>query len=609
METLSLLSYNDVWGDEKLDALKKYGVTAAGTDLALLTGGFSSSQFVSDGKTLKDRANSYYTTAVCDKEKPMIDIGVYCAGTRGVATWAPADSRDLTIRPILHSPSIFSQVYKYKTKGYNGVYEVAYGEYPQYAPDDEMQKKLDVEFRNGNLVKTGKKYSFDETKFNGSKMYELAHPLALPLVKCKEYEYNGKKYIHVKANFTYFILPDQTIELSNGSEYQNGDYVWVEVSPVIWLVDEKTQTLISKRGLLSGIKFCANSKEYVSDFSKTVMKEYLDKYMTNEMLQSAKMMRNRERSEDLKLNEKSEKVNAIIDEISELALFVPNGEAILKRIDELVDNYNKDINNAFGNKKTLELEASDKNTLYLKLVSDLKEILGNFRIKSDKYKVYYEMLEIIDNCLMILNSKNKDLSGFSGEIEQFIIEIKKVAMLFVDDDKLFLDDATKMDELKNIFLEEKGNINEYLKGNNNYGDKCKTIDDFKMIIRKKLHPYLVGLDDAVRKAGTAKKVTGEYAKLVEGINDGDKKDHINRWLADMKKMTLRINEKGNDEEKEKLSKIMKGDIHDGNLDDVLKQVMEKFMKIHRVLLDMEERLQEEKELDNYIVTVNGKSNK
>ena len=68
--------------------------------------------------------------------------------------------------------------------------------------------------------------------------------------------------------------------LSNGVQYRDGDYVWVEVSPVKWLIDDKTGILISKKGLVSGIRFLNKSTNYKGDFSKTEMKEYLDRYMS-----------------------------------------------------------------------------------------------------------------------------------------------------------------------------------------------------------------------------------------------------------------------------------------------------------------------------------------
>lgn len=58
--------------------------------------------------------------------------------------------------------------------------------------------------------------------------------------------------------------------------------IWGEVSPVVWLVDRNTQTLISKYGLLSGIKY--DKEHCYVDFTDTKMKKYLDTYMLPELL-------------------------------------------------------------------------------------------------------------------------------------------------------------------------------------------------------------------------------------------------------------------------------------------------------------------------------------
>lgn len=66
---------------------------------------------------------------------------------------------------------------------------------------------------------------------------------------------------------------------SNGCRYKYGDYVWVEVSPVVWLIDKKTKTLISKRGLVSGV--------YAENFQK-----YLDTYMSKDLFQNVPLLQN-----------------------------------------------------------------------------------------------------------------------------------------------------------------------------------------------------------------------------------------------------------------------------------------------------------------------------
>ena len=97
-----------------------------------------------------------------------------------------------------------------------------------------------------------------------------------------EYIHGGKKYIRVQANMF------DKCQLSNGKRYKDGDFVWVEVSPIVWLIDDDAKKLVSKKGLLAGIRYLANDVRYDGDFSMTEMKVYLDNYMSNDMFQSIK---------------------------------------------------------------------------------------------------------------------------------------------------------------------------------------------------------------------------------------------------------------------------------------------------------------------------------
>lgn len=112
-----------------------------------------------------------------------------------------------------------------------------------------------------------------------------------------EYEYQGKKYICVKANISFVRY-----KLSNGVEYRSGDYVWVEVSPVKWLIDDRTGILISKKGLVSGIRFLDKGTNYEGDFDRTEMKEYLDRYMFRDLTQPVTFTR----FQDVTLEEKAQ---------------------------------------------------------------------------------------------------------------------------------------------------------------------------------------------------------------------------------------------------------------------------------------------------------------
>ena len=278
---LTLLSEQEVWGvngGRQLDVLEKYGTKSAITDLVILTGGYcedSCSYMAPDDNSLKGRTGWVYTRS-SDGDGDV--RGVDRDGSRYLDY---SYKRYGAVRPALLSSFIFSQISPNRVRGYNGTEEVEYGEYPQYAPDSDVQRRLENEYKNGNLRQTGRNYTFDKTEYDDYDQY-------FQPVTYEEYDYNGKRYIRIRANSDY---GSNSFKLSNGESYRNGDYVWVEVSPVKWLIDDKTQTLVSKRGLLSGIRFHTKDRSYNGDFSTTDMKEYLDKHMLRDLTQTATFTR------------------------------------------------------------------------------------------------------------------------------------------------------------------------------------------------------------------------------------------------------------------------------------------------------------------------------
>lgn len=289
---LTLLSEQEVWGvngGRQLDVLEKYGTRSAITDLVILTGGYcedSCSYMAPDDNSLKGRTGWVYTRSSAGAG----DVRV--VNRDGSRSYNCSYKRPGAVRPALLSSFIFSQISPNRVRGYNGTEEVEYGEYPQYAPDSDVQRRLENEYQRGNLRQTGRDYTFDKTEYDDYSQY-------FQPVTYEEYDYNGKKYIRIRANSDY---GSNSFKLSNGESYRNGDYVWVEVSPVKWLVDDKTQTLVSKRGLLAGIRFHTDDKSYNGDFSTTDMKEYLDKHMLRDLTQTATFTR----VEDMTPEEKKE---------------------------------------------------------------------------------------------------------------------------------------------------------------------------------------------------------------------------------------------------------------------------------------------------------------
>ena len=287
-QDLTLLSEGQIWGNDKesqLEVIRKYGTKAAITDLCVLTGSYlceDTDYNIDEDSSLKGRT-SWFWTRSCDNDNDV--LAVY---KNGYGNLKYRYERTGAVRPALQSSVIFSQISPNRVRGYNGTEEVEYGEYPQNAADSRMQNILKSIYKIG-MNKTGRNYTFNSTRADD---YDTKKT-----VTYDEYEYQGKKYICIKATLSF-----SSYMLSNGVEYRSGDYVWVEVSPVKWLIDDRTGILISKKGLVSGIRFLDKGTNYEGDFDRTEMKEYLDRYMLRDLTQSVTFTR----LQDVTLEEKAQ---------------------------------------------------------------------------------------------------------------------------------------------------------------------------------------------------------------------------------------------------------------------------------------------------------------
>ena len=275
-QNLTLLSDGQIWGNDKetqLEVMRIYGTKAAISDVCILTGSYlceDTDYNIDEDSSLKGRT-SWFWTRSDDNDNDVRAVSEF-----GNRFFKYRYERDGVVRPALQSSVIFSQISPNRVRGYNGTEEVEYGEYPQYAADSRMQSILESEYNRG-MNKTGRSYTFDSVKYDD-------YDTGFKPVTYEEYEYQGKRYIRIRANSDF---EGNKFKLSNDIEYRNGDYVWVEVSPVKWLIDDKTKLLISKIGLVSGIRFLDGNHNYKGDFSSTEMKEYLDKYMIRDLTQTA----------------------------------------------------------------------------------------------------------------------------------------------------------------------------------------------------------------------------------------------------------------------------------------------------------------------------------
>lgn len=262
----TFLTEDQIWGDDALDVMKKYGTKVAPTDLTVILGGYLTD---GDNRTSEgDLTGASWTASL----RSLRGRGrVRCAHEEGEKDMAGQKGRWISARPALPQKEASKIIMKNIHEGVNGVQIGEYGEYPQTVADERTGNKLESLYESGSLRPTGKNYTFDSvglTDFD-TPFKATAYP---------EYELDGKRYIRVLGRP---YADDDAIKLSTGERVEAGKPYWVEVQPIEWLMD-RSGTMVAKKCLFTGIQFDTKSS-YDGDFSKTFMKHYLDTYFAKEM--------------------------------------------------------------------------------------------------------------------------------------------------------------------------------------------------------------------------------------------------------------------------------------------------------------------------------------
>lgn len=239
---------------------------AAITDFAITLGGkFSSNQFVHDNNTLDNRAGAYWTKSSSD------DNGVIISEYGQITEGYHVTDKNIGTRLVLpysfieeNSKNLLPQKNEYD------ILEINYGYYPNQAPQKELQQLLEEKLENKEINKLEQTITVctrdDNTDFSKE---ELA-----------VYEYNHKLYTRVFVNTS---TSNNSIILSNNEEYEDWDAVWLEISPIKWLVDTDKKIAVTKNIIFAGIPF-NNNQIYKGDFNTTTIKKYLDEYFLKEII-------------------------------------------------------------------------------------------------------------------------------------------------------------------------------------------------------------------------------------------------------------------------------------------------------------------------------------
>jgi len=277
MSELTFLTKEQCLGNEyqQLDVVKKRGMKAAITDFSILLGGtVDDFRHIATDSSLKGRTGDYWT-----KSKGYI-ADVFAIDSSELKINKACNERCVGARIVLPFLLIdqipMNRISRNKAE--DGILEVEYGYYPQTAVSSDMQTQLEEAYSSGMVRKTGRGYTTDSRAYNA---FEDTF-----LDKChEEYEYNGKEYVRVEANSCY---DKEAFTLSNGKYYWNGDFVWVEVEPVKWLIDERAKIMITEKIIFAGVQFNKNRNYDVIDFYKTNIKNFIDMYFSKDLVQARK---------------------------------------------------------------------------------------------------------------------------------------------------------------------------------------------------------------------------------------------------------------------------------------------------------------------------------
>ena len=256
----TFLKEEQIWGDDALDVIKRYGIKVAPTDLTVILG------VSMTGSDYRTSENDLTCCSWSASSNGLGDVG--CVDYDGDKSWDYRDLRIISARPAL-PPSEAKKIILIEKRAIAGIRVAEYGEYPQTVADERTSERLERLHDSRNLRPTGKNYTFDSVSLSD-------YDTPFKATSFSEYEMDGKRYIRVLGR-PY----DRNSKLSTGERVEFEKTYWVEVQPIEWLMD-RSGTMVAKKCLFAGIQF-DTKKRHDGDFSKTSMKHYLDTYFAKEM--------------------------------------------------------------------------------------------------------------------------------------------------------------------------------------------------------------------------------------------------------------------------------------------------------------------------------------
>ncbi len=236
VKNLILLSPEEWQKEKKL--LKNKSLLARITDFGILTGGYVSSDFHVEQFCLEDRTGYYFTqSSDFDRVEVINDMG-----SKGLYY---VNERKIGIRPVLEYEGAPAN-YRLNEKG---EFLLEYGTYPTKVVRLPLQKSLEEKYQQKELEE-------------GTKTIHIQDKI-LPT-----YLFLEQEYVRVPANFN-----KKTAILSNRQGYVQKDDVWVQVTPLYWMLDLDNKRAISENILIAGLPYCNSNNQNIIEYFNPLLLE------------------------------------------------------------------------------------------------------------------------------------------------------------------------------------------------------------------------------------------------------------------------------------------------------------------------------------------------
>lgn len=388
-----ILNLSEIKGPNKLKVFDKYGLEAPLTDYALHTDEVLES--IPSYYTVKNDEDQFQTI----KDNIIGDAGRFSTG----------------IRPVIRDKDLYDKAALNREINDDGQEVYKFGEYPQKRVSEDLAAELDHLYFELNEKKEKRMYNLQ------SKVQDFM--IENRLSKTQVMRYTGKSYAcpriyQVWDDDRYYVDRRHFDEV----EYKGKKYVryhesdryysfagWYEVSPVEWLIDDNSKTLVSKNTIIKNIdnqnyyKYSV-TKKFIENLSKDL---YPSKTITKTEEQRRKFKDVDEVKNEVERNLEQEKLNEKKKE--EIYKNIMNALENIKNSTEQLEKIN-----GVETVKNLYHTINIPEEMLIKQIEDHKEISSEF----------LQFLRFIN--LSTIDVTNLKVSGIDFRNTNIIIDPQKV---------------------------------------------------------------------------------------------------------------------------------------------------------------------------------------